>query len=278
MSSDAKQKICIECRSMVPLEAASCPECGYPFDDVETMRCSACQSIIVADVEACPVCGQQVEVAEEVKVVAETRPAQPIVPSEPENPPEVVPFVAPPPPPVEPEAPAAAEQAVIVQAAAADGNEQSQVMQRLDTLQYVLHELTSAIQANSRANDEIRRALYDNAAVVSGIAENHAVNQRMLQEVMDIVKAAYGTAGSGGSVADQLVEIKAAIADSGSQQAVSSNLLLTAVKENGAKAAVELPTSLKWLDYLFVVIVVILVFSIGNLLIMAYIARLLMQD
>lgn len=260
---------------MVPLDAASCPECGYPFDDAQTMRCRGCHNIIVADVEACPVCGQQV--GEGAEVVAEIQPAQPAVPLELETPPDVVPFVAPPPLAVQPEPPQPAVQAVTTAPVITDGGEQSQVMQRLDTLQYVLHELTSAIQANSRATDEIRRVLHDNAAVVSSISENHVTNQRLLQEVMDIVRTAYGTAGSGGSVADQLVEIKAAIADSGSQQAVSSNLLLTAVKESAANAVVELPTSLKWLDYLFVVIMVILVFSIGNLLIMAYIARMLMQ-
>lgn len=277
MTSDGNQKICIECRSMVPLDVASCPECGYPFDDVQTMRCRSCHNIIVADVETCPVCGQPVGEGEGAEVVAQIQPAQPTMPLEPECPPEIVPFVAPPPPTIQPEPPQPVVQAVTMAPATTDGDEQSQVMQRLDTLQYVLHELTSAIQANSKTHDEILRALHDNAAVVSSISENHVTNQRLLQEVMDIVRTAYGTAGSGGSVADQLVEIKAAIADSGSQQAVSSNLLLTAVKESGANAAVELPASLKWLDYLFVVIVVILVFSIGNLLIMAYIARMLMQ-
>ena len=252
---------------MVPQDAAECPECGYPFDDTGVSRCKNCNSVIVDDVLSCPVCGQEMEQMREIPVppVAQQAAVE-------EVPPPSVPFEAAPPPMQKPEG----------QAHGTDYG--AAISNRLDTINYALHELASAIQSNNKINDDILRMIRESSQDVrNNISENQAANQRVLQETMDIIKVAYESVGAGSNAAssEQMTEIKAAIADVAAQQTTSANLVITAIKENAAKAvnspAIELPASLKLFDYMFIAIIVALIFSIGNLLVMAYVARLIMS-
>jgi len=69
------------------------------------------------------------------------------------------------------------------------------------------------------------------------------------------------------------------VATLSAQQQSGERQLLTAVNEAAARyTPVVLPASLRWLDYILIAVVVVMVFSIGNLLLMAYIAKLLMQE
>lgn len=257
---------------MVPLDADACPECGYPFDDAGVSRCKTCNSVIVDDVQACPVCGQeigQLQEAQEPHVAMQAaveEPQPPLVPP-PSVALETTPFLA---------------QQEVQQPSSADYG--AAISNRLDTINYALHELASAIQSNNKINDEIIRMIRESSQDVRNcISENQAANQRVLQEAMDIIKVAYESVGAGSNAtsSEQITEIKAAIADVGTQQTTSANLVITAIKENAAKAAssptIELPSSLKWLDYMFIAIIVALIFSMGNLLVMAYVARLIMS-
>jgi len=262
--SEKKQKICVECRAMVPEGAEECPECGYPFDNAGVTRCASCNSIIVDDVQNCPVCNQEINPlpATEVAFVAPP-PVEEVVPFQPSV-------------PLETNQPLQQEEQV-------NGADYSAVISRLDTITYALHELANAIQSNSKINDDVIRMIRESSTDVrNSISENQATNQRVLKEATDIIKVAYESVGAGSKSAssEQIVEVKAAIADIAAQQNASAGLVIAAVKEGSAKTAavppIELPSSLKWLDYMFIAIIVMLIFSMGNLLVMAYIARLVM--
>lgn len=275
MSTEEKLKICVECRAMVPQDATECLECGYPFDDTGVSRCKTCNSVIVDDVQTCPVCGQEIEQLQEAQEPQEPEPYVAMQAIEEETPPLA-------PPPTVPLETAPCEPPQEGQSSGADYG--AVISSRLDTINYALHELASAIQSNNKINDDILRIIKESSQDVrNSISENQAANQRVLQETMDIIKVAYESLGAKNDTAssEQITEVKAAIADVAAQQTTSASLVITAIKENAAKPVssptIELPSSLKWLDYMFIAIVVALIFSMGNLLVMAYVARLIMS-
>jgi len=270
MTSEGSQKICIECRALVPQEAKECPECGYPFGDPHTLQCRSCNSVIVDDVQNCPVCGQCVaqlpqEAAESVYVEQELRE-------------ESVPLAAVPPEVFPPQ--------LSVQYVNSDnGLDYTGIMTRLDAINSSLHSMAGAIQASGSNSAEIIKLIRESSAAVGkSIGESQAANQRVLQETIDVVKVVYEAIGTGSiaNLGEQIAELKTSIVDVAEQQKESSSQLAAAIKELGDRVAENkpprFPVALKWLDYMFIVIVVLLIFSIGNLLVMAYIARLLMMQ
>lgn len=240
---------------MVPLDVESCPECGYPFDDDFVKRCGTCGSLMVADLDTCPACGRLVEAESDKQPVRQPVAAseslsdvQPLQPQALRNDQE------------NPLSSPAAVMPTAVESAATDI--------QITVLQATLHELITAVQDGGRRSDETARRLAD--AVASLKAE--------LQEVSALVRAAREEHASVG-VLEQISELKNEVATLLAQQQSGERQLLTAVNEAAARyTPVVLPASLRWLDYILIAVVVVMVFSIGNLLLMAYIAKLLMQE
>ena len=267
MGADEKQKICVECRALVPNNTENCPECGYPFDDNLTARCRSCNSVIVSDVENCPVCGQVQTVPQPEKAV------DPVdaVPSDlPENPvadsvesDTTDDGIQPPVPRIETVVPAPEKQGVIPE------------------------EMQQLVEVQTRAIENmVRQVLESNNQLIASLSghqkESLSELQQSIEAIKTVVESSAPKEGKDAELLEMLADLKVAIADVASQNTASANMIVGAVSSSTAKAAepqvIELPSSLKWLDYIFIAIIVALIFSMGNLLIMAYVARLIMSS
>lgn len=266
MGTDEKQKICIECRALVPNDSAICPECGYPFDDSLTTRCRSCNSVIVPDVENCPVCGQVQAVPQPEKA------SDPVdTPSSdlPEN--QVVDTVEG--NRDDSEQPAAPRVEVVAPAPEKQGVATEEIQQLID------------VQTRTIEN-MLKQVLESNSQLIASLSEQQKENQNALQQSVDAIKAMVESSAPKESkdaeLLEMLADLKVAIADVASQNTASANMIVGVVNSSAAKTpeppVFEMPNSLKWLDYMFIAIIVALIFSMGNLLIMAYVARLIMSS
>lgn len=322
MTPEDSQKICVECRALVPQDAVLCPECGYPFEDDQKVKCNACNSIVVADVDLCPVCGanvkEQDQVAEEeaenqgqgarikgqeeldeqgpgvgvqgpeekeeqVSEVQEAETPIPVVDSvveeEQPEPPPVLPALstAVEPEPVVDEPPAQQALAVAVEPSSMESTDRLQVMEGM------LVQLTATVQAVAARGDDMGQVVEAVAAVQAQLEELQATNQQLLQQNQSAAADAEQAEGPTlASLTEQVAELRTAVAELADKGAAGTTALQGTVNSLSTKvtestASRTLPESLQWLDYMFVAIIVSLIFSMGNLLIMAYIARLIMS-
>ncbi len=254
MSAENSQKLCIECRAMVPLDVENCPECGYPFDDDFIKRCINCGSLMVADLECCPACGRPVETMATMQPIQQQASSPESSTTEPTC---ITPLFS------DQQVAASAlspssEQLMAGAAPPPDGNVQSAAM--LEALQ----NLISAVQAGGRRNDEMMQRLTDTITALK--SELYELKVAQQQTTAD-------------DSADQIAALSNEIAVLSAQQKSVEQKILAAVNEGSAKyTPVVLPASLKWLDYILIAVVLVLIFSIGNMLLMAYIAKLIMQE
>ncbi|MCI4434221.1 MAG: SPFH domain-containing protein [Thermoplasmata archaeon] len=56
---EEKTKTCPKCGSTVPFDAKFCPNCGFDFTSLETIKCPYCGATIPKNSKFCPNCGKQ---------------------------------------------------------------------------------------------------------------------------------------------------------------------------------------------------------------------------
>jgi RNA polymerase subunit RPABC4/transcription elongation factor Spt4 len=52
--------VCVECNALLATDTEFCPECGFPVNSLAPVTCPGCNNLVVFSAEGCPVCGEAI--------------------------------------------------------------------------------------------------------------------------------------------------------------------------------------------------------------------------